>query len=505
MSPVDTAWLRMDRENHLMAIKGVLVLQDRLRLDALAALLKDRLLGPFPRFTQRVVQNEEGAWWIQDEQFDLLRHLRRRRVPSGEPQEQLERLISRLAAEPLPSDRPLWAIELIERFHGGSALVIRLHHCLADGLALMNLLRCLTDPLPPAGSATPRNAPRTASTAQGCTDQWVASAAAAASCRPVAGEPPAAWASSPADADEPAWASLLTRWLDDPRAAERLGQMGGLLAAELAKLLVLPQDSPTRLKGHTGRSKAVAWSPPLPLREVKALAQALGCSVNDVLLSCVAGAFRRHLVAQGDDLRSVNIRTLVPINLRPSLQRRPRPGALGNRFGLVPLLMPLDVDNPMTRLRLITSRMRALKQSLLPPLSLGLLGVLGMAPRSVQGAALGLLASKATAVVTHVPGPRQCRQIAGARIAEVMFWVPQSGDVGLGVSIFSYAEQVRFGLISDAGILPQPAALMPHFNREFEQLLLAVLLGADVPAPESRSFERQLRRWAKAAGLDSAT
>lgn len=469
MSPVDTAWLRMDRENHLMAIKGVLVLDGRLAFSTLQDLLHQRLLPRFARFTQRVVQDEHGAWWEHDTQFDMTRHLRRRRLAQGDPQQQLEALLGRLAAQPLPADRPLWAMEWIERYRGGSALVVRVHHCMADGMALMGLLRCLAD-------------------------------SASADVDASADAP--AWPHSPPEAspklDDPPWLAALSRWAQDPQGSAQMGQLGGLVAAEVAKLLVLPQDSETRFKGRTGRAKAVAWSTPVPLSEAKAAAQALGCTVNDVLLSCVAGALRRHLLQQGDPVAGVNIRTLVPVSLRPTLRGRLRAAAMGNRFGLVPLLLPLHQANLLERVHTISTRMRALKNSLLPPLSLGLLGVMGLAPRAVQGAALELLSSKATAVVTHVPGPRRARHLGGIRIQEVMFWVPQSGDVGVGVSIFSYADEVRFGLITDAGLVAQPQALMPLIVQEFNQLLLTLLLCADAPLPDHRRFAARLELWAAA-------
>ncbi len=467
MAPVDTAWLRMDRENHLMAIKGVVVLEARLTRAALERLLKERLLQHFPRFTQRVVQDEHGAWWETDADFRLENHLRRRRLPAGDEHEGLQALISRMAGEPLPPHRPLWGVEWVERFGAGSALIMRVHHCMADGLALMALMRALTD-VEPSPDASPEDRHRWRQTPQAA---------------PMRG---------PGEYDDPLspeWQQVLGRWLQDPQATARLGQAGGLLASDVLKLLVLPQDSPTRLKGRAGRRKALAWSAPLPLGEVKAAAAALGCSVNDVLLSCVAGGLRRYLCQQGDDVSGVNIRTLVPVSLRSSSSRR-----LGNRFGFAPLLLPLHEPNLLARVAVVSERMAELKHSLLPPMSLGLLGILGLMPRSVQGAALDLLASRATAVVTHVPGPRRARWLAGVRIKDLMFWVPQSGDVGLGVSIITYEDTIRIGLICDAGLVGDPSPILEFMQRDFKHLLLALLLCADAPLPDATMFERWLQQ-----------
>lgn len=472
MAPVDTAWLRMDREHHLMAIKGVVVLEARVTRAALERLLNERLLHHFPRFTQRVVQDDHGAWWQADADFCLANHLRRRRLPAGDEHAGLQVLMSRLASEPLSPHRPLWAVEWVERFGTGSALILRVHHCMADGLALMALMRALTDAQPTQGAGRDEQQrlgrPRESMRVQEAGDEALS----------------------------PEWQHLLGRWLQDPQATARLGQAGGLLASDVLKLLVLPQDSPTRLKGRSGSRKALAWSAPLPLGEVKAAAAALGCSVNDVLLSCVAGGLRQHLCEQGDDVSSVNIRTLVPVSLRSSASRR-----LGNRFGFAPLLLPLHEANLLARASVVSQRMDELKRSLLPPLSLGLLGILGLMPRSVQGAALDLLASRATAVVTHVPGPRRARWLAGVRIKDLMFWVPQSGDVGLGVSIITYEDTIRIGLICDAGLVADPSPILEFMQQDFKNLLLALLLCGDAPLPDAQGFECWLQR--RVASLDA--
>ena len=107
---------------------------------------------------------------------------------------------------------------------------------------------------------------------------------------------------------------------------------------------------------------------------------------------------------------------------------------------------------------------------------MGVLGLVGMAPKAVQDQVLDLLASKATAVMTNVPGPATALYLAGARLANMMFWVPQSGDIGMGVSILSYAGSVQFGVITDAGLTPDPEAIIDGFRPELERLILALLM-----------------------------
>ena len=234
----------------------------------------------------------------------------------------------------------------------------------------------------------------------------------------------------------------------------------------------MAEDSPTRFKGKPGVEKRVAWAVPLALDEVKTIGRALGASVNDVLLACVAGALRDYLIERGDAADSVTIRALVPVNLRP-IEKAYR---LGNQFGLVFLDLPIGIENPIARLYGVRANMRALKDSYQPLLALGLLAAMGAGPEAVQDALLAALARNATAVMTNVPGPREPLWLAGAKIDGLMFWVPQSGDIGLGVSILSYGGTVRFGVVSDRGLCPDPERISARFVDEFEKLVLTTLM-----------------------------
>jgi WS/DGAT/MGAT family acyltransferase len=260
----------------------------------------------------------------------------------------------------------------------------------------------------------------------------------------------------------------------DPLKALALAEQGGALTTEIAKLALMTQDSPTRLKGTPGRTKRVAWAESLPLAEVKAVGKALGASVNDVLLSCVAGALREYLVRKGDVTDGVMIRAMIPVNLRSPAKAFD----LGNQFGLVFLELPIGIENPVARLYAVRHNMRALKGSFQPVLALGLLAAMGAGPKMLQDQLLSALAKNGTAVMTNVPGPQQPLWFAGARIERFMFWVPQAGDIGIGVSILSYNGQVQFGLITDRGLCPDPEHVIVHFAPEFEKLVLTTLLAS---------------------------
>src|SRR5699024_7147793 len=150
-------------------------------------------------------------------------------------------------------------------------------------------------------------------------------------------------------------------------------------------------------------------------------------------LSCVAGAIGGYLRRQGDRTDGQEIRAMVPVNLRSAADA----WQLGNHFGLVPLVLPIGTTNPVERVYAVRQRMAALKGSTQPLLTYDRLAVAGLLVKPAQDAMLGLFSRKTTAVMTNVPGPSAPLTLCGARLTQCMVWVPQSGSVGLGVSILS--------------------------------------------------------------------
>lgn len=462
MSNVDTAWLRMEKPSNLMMITGVLRLAKPLGQARLAELLAKRFLA-FARFRQRAVDTPEGAHWETDANFDIQQHITRMRLPAPRNEATLKRMVSELASTPLPADRPQWHFNLIERFEGGSVLICRLHHCYADGMALVQVMLSLTDTSP---DAKPDN-------------HWLDDDETPQPS--VESLPPLL---QRLDKAVKFGTHTLGKWLDawkEPGAAAHLTHETVAFAQELVHSIGLSDDSQTSLKGELCDEKRCAWAAPLVLEEVKSASRAFGCTVNDLLLACAAGALRRVLLDQGEAVDGIGIRATVPVNLRPRAHAR----RLGNHFGLVFLDLPVGEAAPQRRVRAVAEAMRELKSSRQAAVSYGLLGVLGMAPTAVQRHALELLSKKATVVATNVPGPKQPLYLAGVRVDEMMFWVPQTGGIGLGLSLLSYAGKVYFGLIADRCRLPEPERVAAAFNQEFEHLLLLALCSDwTVPAEE---------------------
>jgi hypothetical protein len=181
----------------------------------------------------------------------------------------------------------------------------------------------------------------------------------------------------------------------------------------------------------------------------------------------MSGGLRRYLVERGDPVDGLDFRAVVPVDLR-------RPGTeaeLGNKFGLVFLSLPIGIASPPARLRELKRRMDALKGSLEAPVAFGILYTIGMCPQPVQDLVVTIFGMKGTAVMTNVIGPRDKLYLAGAPLDSLMFWVPQSGHLGMGVSILSYGGQVWMGVITDEGLVPDPDAVIAGFQAEFDGLL----------------------------------
>jgi WS/DGAT/MGAT family acyltransferase len=461
MTPVDTAWLRMDTDVNLMMIVGVWLLAPAIRHEDLRDRIRTRLLR-FARFRQKAVQGALGARWVIDDDFDLARHvvvenLHRRRGQSA--RSALQERMGELAATPLDRAHPLWQFHLFEHHDGGSALVCRIHHCIGDGVALNSVMMSITDDgiQPPALDAHDADA----------ADAHVGDSLSEKLLRPLT--------AATVHAIE-LYGDALVKALqaaEHPRRALReaaaAARSGVQLVDDAAALALLRDDASTRLKGRGSGRKLVSWCEPLPLDRVKGVGKALGASVNDVLIACVAAAIGHYLREVGEDPGGKDIRALVPVNLRPLESA----WQLGNRFGLVPLLVPVGIDDPVERLAVVRARMSALKTSYQPLLSYELLALSGVLLKPGQQALSSWFLDKTTAVMTNVAGPAQALTFCGARVRQSIFWVPSSGEVGVGVSVISYAGGVQFGLITDELLCPEPARISDRFAPEFDRLARA--------------------------------
>jgi len=463
ISKVDTAWLRMEQPTNLMMINGVIMMDEQLDYERLVSVIEQRFLA-FRRFRQKAVDGARGAHWVIDEDFDIRQHVKRTALPGKADRAELESLVSDLASTPLDTSHPLWQLQVVENYVDGPVIVARIHHCIADGIALVQVFLSLTDP-----TRAERPSAREPHV-------WKERRAKEAKVFQRLLDPARDGIDFAAHVSQ-RLIEEAGKILQNPAVASSYAMEASEIVRELVHSLTLEDDPVTRFKGRLGTRKCVAWAEPLPLDEVKAVSKAFCCTVNDVLIAAATGALRQYMISAGDAADGLpDIRATVPVNLRPLEHAQ----ELGNHFGLVFLDLPLSIDNPLERLYAVNERMNELKSSKQAAVTLGFLAALGMGPSALQKPVLDLLSKKATAVLTNVPGPQRPLYLAGSKMKEMMFWVPQNGSVGLGISILSYNNKVFFGLISDYRLLPEPAAVISRFRQEFEKLLyLGLMLPLD--------------------------
>lgn len=454
ISKVDTAWLRMEQPTNLMMITGIMPLNEEIDFERLVRTVEARFLS-FRRFRQKAVDHARGANWELDEDFDIYAHVRRAALPGKADKAELEEFVSDLASTPLNKSRPLWQFHYIENYADGPVVVIRIHHCYADGIALVQVMLTLTDESPDErpSASDPETWKRARTSESGIFRRLTEPAK---------------------DGIEFAvhWGlKLMEEGLKIVQEPERAGKYASdvsEIVQELTHALTLSDDPKTVFKGELGIRKEVAWTNSIPLDEVKAISKVLGCTVNDVLIAAVTGALRNYMLQRGEDLSpETEIRATVPVNLRPLEHAKD----LGNHFGVVFLSLPVSEAHPLRRVYEVSARMDELKSSKQATVALGLLAALGMGPAALQKPSLDLLSQKASTVLTNVPGPREPLYLAGGEIRSMMFWVPQNGSIGMGVSILSYNQKVFFGVMADRKIVPDPKSIIENFGPELERLL----------------------------------
>jgi WS/DGAT/MGAT family acyltransferase len=452
MTAVDAAWFHMDGPVNLAQVTGILLTREPLDFERVKDVYRRRLRR-FDRFHQRVVEPVlpvGSPHWEDVPGFEVDQQMHHIALPAPHDEAALMALASDLAGTPLDRERPLWQVHVIDAVAGGSALVMRFHHCIGDGTAMMAVSEELFDASPDAGHAEPRPQRRAAPhPAAGLFDRWLGPAVEAT--RAVVG--------------------AFESGVELARHPGRLAELAGLAASGAGMLveeLLKPSDPPSPLKGEFGLRKRVAWSRPVSIEDVKLIGRRCDAKVNDVLVAAVTGALRAYLSKRGVDVRRSRLHAMVPVDLRP----RDRALELGNDFGLVILDLALAGTGPLARVRATRERMQALKRSPEAAAIRTLFGVFGRGPKLLEDAAVDLFGRKASLVMTNVAGPRHRLFLAGVPIERMLFWVPHPGrQLGMGISILSYAGCATLAVIADARLVPDPEAVTGRFEREFERLL----------------------------------
>jgi diacylglycerol O-acyltransferase len=452
LSTADAAWLHMDRPTNLMVINSVLLFDQPVDWERVKQITQERLVDRYPKFHQRVVESRlplRPPKWEDDPDFALEHHMHHRALPAPGDTAALQELVGDLMTMPLDRSRPLWHEYMVDGFGDGAALIVRMHHCIADGIALARVMLSMTDSAPDAGIEL--------------VDRWrPAPSRMMVAAMPIPGTRAVKRALGMGS-------TVVRQGLHIATSPSYAAALAGAVArdgATVARLLVTPADAASAIKGDPGVSRRVAWSKPLSLEQVRRIAHAHDATVNDVLLAAVSGALRHYLRDRGSPVHE--IQAMVPFNLRPL--EEPVPRELGNKFGLVFLPLPVGTSGSYRRLVEVHRRMSEIKRGRDGPVSYGLLSVTGLTPEPLERRIVDLFSAKGTAVMTNVPGPREPVYLAGAPVRTVLVWAPTSGHIGMSVSIFSYRGEVTVGLMVDAALIPDPERIVTQLEAELRAL-----------------------------------
>lgn len=475
LSDLDEAFLYMERPNQPMQIGCVAEIDGRFERDELIAALRERL-APLPRFRQRPAHstlNLFGVRWEDDPDFDVANHVRHVALPPPADGETLRHVVETLFATPLQPDRPLWEIHLIDGLPGRrSALLCKVHHCMSDGISALGVLDRIADP----ADGTPA-------------DGAAADAGAAGAVRD-GGD--GGYASANADADARARAAAAAGVRGRRGGAQRAlpGAIGGFLerllaaATEPATLLAAARDVGSAVDavasfvqepvtvlpfhGKLGHGRRMIWRS-FPLDEIESLRIAGDCTVNDAILTVLAGALRTFLDEEGVCPDDAKVRLLVPMSVR-------QPGAdtsdLGNLITAVFPWLPVDEEDPLERLRRVREEMREIKGREMGRATAILLGALGLLPSAVEAAALRLLPDVplVSAACTNVRGPAEPLRLLGRRIAEIHPIMNLFQGVGLTFAVASYAGRISICAATDPRLLPNGERLMQLVEESIYEL-----------------------------------
>ncbi|HEV7188160.1 MAG TPA: wax ester/triacylglycerol synthase family O-acyltransferase [Blastococcus sp.] len=451
LSRLDASFLYLEEPDTPMHVGGVLILEAPPGgVDALAALVEARL-PLVPRYRQRVAEvpgHLANPVWVDDPDFDIAYHLRRNGLPRPGTEAQLLDLVSRLASRPLHRRRPLWEMYLVDGLsHGRVAVITKTHPALVDGLSAIDIGQVLLDVEPDAAAPEP------------------------AAWRPE--RPPngaqLVWEALDEYARRPsAIVDTARSAVTDVRstAARLTGVAGGLLRTARKTMLAAPH---TPLNTTVGRQRRVAVAR-ADLDDLKKVRKAYGGTINDVLLTVVAGALREWLLSRGEPVvAGTAVRALVPVSMQDE------DAVAGNRVSSYLVDLPVGEPNPRVRLSRLSYAMRGIA---LHGQSVGadsLIALTGFAPPTLHAlgarAARGLSRRLFNLVVTNVPGPQFPLYAAGSRMLEVFPVVPLARGQGLSIGMTSYDGRVYFGLNADRESVGDVDVLADLIEQEVAELV----------------------------------
>ncbi|MBZ5599413.1 MAG: wax ester/triacylglycerol synthase family O-acyltransferase [Acidobacteriia bacterium] len=456
----DTVFLYLEREDSPLNVAGVSAFEGVISLRACRQFIESKL-PLIPRYRQRVVAppwNIGLPTWENDPDFDVRNHIRQVTLKRGTDAE-FKAVAGKILGKVMDRQRPLWDLTLVRGLKGNrTGFILRVHHCLADGIAgvgLMNVMMDASPVAPPLPKKVRRfHAPPPRDTATMLLDGWITSFF---------------------DAIQ----HVLSAQTDVLNLVEKVVASGGEWpVGEFARLLPELTAPTERLQFNVtcrGPQK-FAWAE-IPFGEIKAIHDACGSTVNDVVLALVTSTIRRYAEFHGEPVRGRLLRIMVPVNLRGS----GNPGDLGNRISLVPVTIPLDIRNSRKLLSAIHERTEFLKRAHVAELVALTAGLLGALPNPLQALA-GPVASQLpitpfNLVCTNVPGPQFPLYLLGHKMLSWYPYVPIGGEMTVNCAILSYNGTAYFGFTGDAHAVPDLGRLEGLLKVSLAELQKAARIG----------------------------
>ncbi len=481
---LDTSFLLMEADNSPMHVAGAATFEVGPLKTAEGGIDIDRIrdyvvsrLHLIPRYRQRLAYApiENHPVWVDDDHFNIHYHVRHTALPKPGDDRQLKRLAARVLAQHLDRQKPLWEIWIVEGLadHDHFLMISKIHHCMVDGMSSVDLLNVLLKPEPAESFVpAPRWMPRAAPT------RWE-----------LATEALLRYAQLPLDIGRSV--PQLLREVSDAQSdiRVRLNALRETLASGFGAV------SDTPLNQRIGPHRRFDWLG-MDLNAVKAVKNRLGGTLNDIVLTTVAGAVRRFLQRRNIDVAHLDFRVMAPVSMRSSEDR----GTLGNRVSAWMVPMPLGEPDPVRRLDAIRATTERLKQSR-QALGAEVLTQVGeWTPSTLLslGARLATRALPFNLVVTNVPGPQQPLYMLGARMIDNYGFIPLTDYLCLGVVLFSYAGKLCWGFTAEWDLLPDLHDFVGDIEESFREL-------SDVPErieirPAARAKASGRRRHRAAGG-----
>ncbi len=477
LSALDNSFLLLERPNACMHVASLALYEAAPLASAEGGVDFERIraalagiLHRIPRYRQKLawVPLEGSPVWVDDASFNLDYHLRHTTLPRPGSEAQLKQLAARLMAQRLDRARPLWELWVIEGISGGRfAHLNKIHHCMIDGMAGVDIMHVMMSPDPAAQPElelpfVPRAVPTPKELLRDEISRRVSQVA-----------------------------DLIR---DAGRRGEAAGEMRGALRNRLRAAgdtisSALRPSSPTPINRPVGAHRRFDWLT-LPLDELRRIRAALGGSLNDVVLAIVTGAVREFLTYRRVPLDGLDFRVMAPVSVRVESER----GALGNHVSAWILPLPVAEEKPRERLLQIAQLTgeRKASESAVGAQTLTRLAEWMPATLLSLGARQASRIQPFNLVVTNVPGPQVPLYLIGARMLEIHPMVPLMDNLGLGIALFSYAGRLHWGFNADYELVPDLEQFLSLIERAFAELRDLAAQATRPPPPDRR--KRRPRR-----------